>query len=46
MLRARNETSHTYEEEKAREMYAAIRGFAPMFRAALESLATRAAPAL
>lgn len=41
MLRDRNETSHTYDEAKAREIYERIRTNAPELRAACEFLRQR-----
>ncbi len=42
MLRDRNLTSHTYDEEVARKVYASVKRNAPVLRATYEALITRA----
>lgn len=42
LLDARNETTHTYDEEKAREVYEAVKREMPALQATLGSLTARA----
>lgn len=42
MLRDRNLTSHTYDEEVARKVYASVKRNAPVLRATYEALISRA----
>ena len=45
MLRARNETSHAYDETLARDICARVRRYLPEMEQAFEALRRRAGPA-